>query len=309
MVSSSAYDAVMSINKLVSQGLSGVEKLLVVIALETWLRYAIVAGLAWLLAYVVFKQRWWLHKIVPHFPRADEVRREIGWSLVTALIYGVVGTATFQLAHHGWTQLYKKVDSRGAVWFWCSIVIAIFVHDAYFYWTHRLMHHPKLFHWFHLVHHRSTNPSPWTAYSFGPLEAVVQAGIFPLLAVMMPLHVWAFMSFMLWQITFNVLGHVGYEFFPHWMLNSWFGKVLNTPTHHVQHHERIRGNYGIYFNIWDRLMGTNHRDYESRFTEIKLRAAGGSSQVFSRRFVESPATRNHDSAMELPTQVESAIDP
>jgi len=39
------------------------------------------------------------------------------------------------------------------------------------------MHHKKLFRWFHLVHHQSTNPSPWAAYAFHPLEAVVEAGI------------------------------------------------------------------------------------------------------------------------------------
>jgi sterol desaturase/sphingolipid hydroxylase (fatty acid hydroxylase superfamily) len=43
---------------------------------------------------------------------------------------------------------------------------------------------------------------------------------------------------------------------------------LNTPTHHAMHHEKMRGNYGIYFNFWDRLMGTNHPHYEVRFLEI-----------------------------------------
>jgi lathosterol oxidase len=37
------------------------------------------------------------------------------------------------------------------------------------------------------------------------------------------------------------------------------------------HHESMRGNYGLYFNIWDRLMGTNHKDYEQRFREVTSR--------------------------------------
>lgn len=44
--------------------------------------------------------------------------------------------------------------------------------------------------------------------------------------------------------------------------------ILNTPTNHVMHHEKMRGNYGLYFDIWDRLMGTNHREYENRFREV-----------------------------------------
>jgi sterol desaturase/sphingolipid hydroxylase (fatty acid hydroxylase superfamily) len=37
------------------------------------------------------------------------------------------------------------------------------------------------------------------------------------------------------------------------------------------HHETLRGNYGLYFNVWDRLMGTNHANYESRFVEVTSR--------------------------------------
>jgi lathosterol oxidase len=85
------------------------------------------------------------------------------------------------------------------------------------------------------------------------------------------MHPLAFFAFMIWQITFNVLGHTGYEYFPSWLMKSWLGRFLNTPTNHVQHHEKMRGNYGLYFNCWDRLMGTNHKDYEARFHEVTTR--------------------------------------
>ncbi len=247
------------------------QDLFVGIAIENGVRYAVVAGLAWLLGYVLFKKRWRSRKIIQRDPLAADVRREIGWSAMSAVIYGLVGAGTIWMAKLGWTQIYRKIDARGMVWFVCSIVVAIVVHDAYFYWTHRLMHHRRLFRWFHRVHHQSTNPSPWAAYAFGPLEAVVQAGIFPLLVFVMPMHLLAFMLFMIWQITFNVIGHTGYEIYPRWLLDSWLGRLLNTPTNHVQHHEKLRGNYGLYFNVWDRLMGTNHKDYEARFREVTTR--------------------------------------
>ena len=72
---------------------------------------------------------------------------------------------------------------------------------------------------------------------------------------------------MLWQISFNVLGHCGYELFPRWFVRSWLGRILNTATHHAQHHESNRANFSLYFNYWDRLMGTNHQRYEERFAE------------------------------------------
>jgi sterol desaturase/sphingolipid hydroxylase (fatty acid hydroxylase superfamily) len=70
------------------------------------------------------------------------------------------------------------------------------------------------------------------------------------------------------QIIHNVLGHAGYEIYPRWLMNTPFKFILNTPTNHVMHHEKMRGNYGIYFNIWDRLMRTNHDDYEHRFRQV-----------------------------------------
>jgi sterol desaturase/sphingolipid hydroxylase (fatty acid hydroxylase superfamily) len=70
---------------------------------------------------------------------------------------------------------------------------------------------------------------------------------------------------MLWQITFNVLGHCGYEIFPNSFLRSPVGRFLNSPTHHALHHEKFRSNYSLYFNIWDRWCGTNHATYAARF--------------------------------------------
>ena len=42
-------------------------------------------------------------------------------------------------------------------------------------------------------------------------------------------------------------------------------------TNHVMHNEKPHGNYGIYFNFWDRWMGTNHKDYDHRLGEVTQR--------------------------------------
>lgn len=239
--------------------------------LAVGMRYALFAGVAWLLAYKVFRHRWLHRKIIPRLPPASDIRRELGYSMLTLIIFGGVGAATVMAARHGWTRMYWNVDERGWGWFAASIVLSIVIHDTYFYWTHRWMHHRLLFPLFHRVHHLSNNPSPWAAYAFAPAEAVVEAGIFPLTVMLLPIHPLAFALFMLWQIVFNVAGHTGFEFHPGWLMKTPLRLVLNTPTNHVMHHEKMRGNYGLYFNIWDRLMGTNHPDYESRFQEVTSR--------------------------------------
>lgn len=241
--------------------------------LEVGIRYFLFAGLAWMFAYRLCRSRWFHRKIIARFPQSSEVRREIGYSLLTLLIFGVIGAATIAASRAGYTRMYWRIADHGTTWFFGSVVCAIFLHDAYFYWTHRLMHHRRLFPIFHRVHHLSTNPSPWAAYSFAPAEAVVEAGIFPVVALAMPIHPAAFGLVMLWQIIFNVAGHTGFEFHPRWLMNTPLRFLLNTPTNHVMHHEKMRGNYGLYFNLWDRLMGTNHPDYETRFREVTARPA------------------------------------
>lgn len=235
------------------------------------MKYASLAGLAWLLGYVIFKRRWVHRKIVQQFPKGTDIWREIRYSAVSVLIFAAVGAATAYAAREGWTQLYWRIDKYGWGWFWTSVACAIVLHDTYFYWTHRLMHHRRLFPLFHRVHHLSRNPTPWAAYSFAPLEAVVEASIFPLAVTIMPMHPLAFAIFMGWQLTYNVLGHTGYEFHPRWLMDTWLGCILNTPTNHAMHHEKMHGNYGLYFNVWDRLMGTNHADYEARFRAVTSR--------------------------------------
>ncbi len=242
---------------------------------EVGIRYFLFAGIAWFLAYVLFRNRWVHRKIIERFPSSSEVRRELGYSLLTLVIFGVMGAGTIAASRAGYTQMYWKISDYGQGWFLASVACAIVVHDTYFYWTHRLMHHRRLFAVFHRVHHLSTNPSPWAAYSFAPAEAVVEAGIFPVVALVMPIHPAAFGLVMLWQIVFNVAGHTGFEFHPRWLMKTPLRFLLNTPTNHVMHHEKMRGNYGLYFNVWDRLMGTNHPEYESRFNQVTSRPREG----------------------------------
>jgi Delta7-sterol 5-desaturase len=268
------------------------------VSVELAVQYILLAGLAWILAYLFFKRRWLHRKIIAGFPAGSEVRRELCYSLLSLLIFGLMGAVTLSVAAlFHWTRIYWRISDHGWGWFWGSIVCVILLHDAYFYWTHRLMHHPRLFPSFHRVHHLSHNPSPWAAYAFDPLEAVVQAGIFPLAAVVMPLHPLAFAIFMLWQIVHNVLGHTGYEFYPSWLMKTPLKRFLNTPTNHVMHHEKMCCNYGIYFNIWDRLMGTNHRDYEKRFCDVTSRQSRP-FQCEQKQFVAG-AKRNPKTSREI----------
>jgi sterol desaturase/sphingolipid hydroxylase (fatty acid hydroxylase superfamily) len=215
----------------------------------------------------------------------------MGWetlySIRSLVVFGLVGGMIAFAIRSGWTRTYWQVEEYGWLWFVLSIKLMILLHDTYFYWTHRWMHHRRWFRAVHRVHHLSASPTPWAAYSFSVWEAFVQALIGPLVFLVMPVHPAAFGAFMAWQISFNVLGHCGHEIMPQWFMRSWLGRFVNSPTHHAMHHETFLANYGLYFNVWDRLMGTNHPAYEERFAQVT--GAGASAGDRGTTAVASPA--------------------
>ncbi len=237
-----------------------------------FLRYAIPASLVFWLVYKWKRKEWFAWKIQQRFPKASQIRQELRYSLLTSLLFGGMALGVFFLRKMGYGQLYFDVSEHGWGYWFLSLALLIAAHDTYFYWMHRLMHHPKLYRRFHLVHHQSTNPTPYTSFSFHPLESVLEFAIIPLLTLLMPVHAAAFFLFTLWSIVFNVLGHTGYEISPSGFTRHPFFKWLNTPTHHNMHHHQARFNYSLYFNFWDRVMHTNHPDYDAFFETVVERA-------------------------------------
>jgi predicted ferric reductase len=130
------------------------------------------------------------------------------------------------------------------------------------------MHHPKLYNFFHRVHHESTDPSPLTSGSFHPSEAVVENALQFILPFIMPLHFSVILAWQLFDILNNVLAHLGYELYPKGWVKTPILKYKTVSTHHNMHHQLFNGNYALYFTWWDKWMGTEFKDYESRHEQI-----------------------------------------
>ncbi|MEN9686709.1 MAG: hypothetical protein RLZZ28_2495 [Bacteroidota bacterium] len=236
-------------------------------------RYFLIAGIAFAFYYVVFRNRYLYRKIQSRFPGKKDYLREMGYSFLTICIFSLVSVILFthpSVAPH--TSRYLNISDYGWAYYFLVYPLMFFLHDAYFYLTHRIMHHKRLFKWFHLVHHQSTNPSPWAAYAFHPLEAIVEVGIVVIFMFSFPIHRTHLLFFFLMMIVYNVYGHLGYELYPKGFSKSRLGKWINTSVNHNQHHQHFKGNYGLYFLIWDRVFGTIREDYDERFEEVKARA-------------------------------------
>jgi len=236
------------------------------------IRYLLAAGLSFLIFYVLFREFFKKKRIQKLFPKSADYRRDLGYSLLTILFFTLISFLTFFVLRP-YTMLYDSLTDK-SIGYWLLTVIPIFfIHDFYFYWAHRLMHHPKLFRSVHKIHHLSTNPSPWTAYAFHPFEAFIEAAIILILAFIVPTHSFVIMLFMIFQIIYNVYGHLGYELFPRGFHKTWIGKYINTSVAHNLHHAHFHGNYGLYTLIWDRLFGTLRSDYNESFERATMRSS------------------------------------
>lgn len=235
-------------------------------------RYFVIAGGAFLLFYILLYKRVKNKKIQPRTPRAKDYAREIGYSIITICIFALVPLLMLHIpAIARTTTFYTNIEQHGWLYFFGAFPLLFLIHDTYFYWAHRLMHYKRLFKTFHLVHHQSTNPSPWAAYAFHPLEALVEAGIFIVFLYMLPIHTLHLLIFFFIMIVHNVYGHLGYELYPAGFNKHWLGRWINTSISHNQHHQYFKGNYGLYFTFWDRLMGTLRKDYDKQFEAVTKR--------------------------------------
>ncbi len=190
---------------------------------------------------------------------AKQIRREIGWSLLAAILYGLpAGFAAHLWISQGLTRIYAEAGAYPLWWLPLSVLVYLAVHDAWFYWTHRAMHHwPALFRAAHAVHHESRPPTAWAAMAFHPWEAISAAWLIPALTFLIPIHVGALLVVLSVMTFFGVTNHMGWEIFPSRWVQGWFGRHMISASHHHLHHSNYQSNYGLYFRFWDRLCGTD----------------------------------------------------
>lgn len=238
-------------------------------------RYLIGAGgvffVTWVLLRSLLANRR-IRRALPAKLRNKQMIRELRNSAISIVVFILCYTITEYVLEAWFGQpifkIYSDVSEYGWAYLVFSIVLWTIGLDTYFYWTHRFMHHKKFYKFFHLAHHRSHNPTPFTTYSFAPPEAVLVYLFVPLFFMTVPMHEIAFGAAMVIQTTRNAMAHCGYELFPKgWASHPVLG-IFATVTHHDMHHEKSVGNYGFYFTFWDRVMGTEHPEYLERFEKV-----------------------------------------
>lgn len=227
-------------------------------------RYFLIAGVAfWLLQSASKLAK--LNRSVLRSPRWRLIHHDIGLSISSAVIFALVAALIMIAYQAGYTRLYSTIDDYGWGYLGLSFMVTLLFQDAYFYLTHRLIHHPRLFKPMHQGHHYSRTPTPWTSFAFDPLEAILHSLFFVGLVFILPLHfatlLLAFFTMTLWAVA----THLGVELIPAQIRLGWLRRGIIGPVHHTMHHHQYRVHFGLYFTFWDWVCGTTDPTYIERY--------------------------------------------
>ena len=202
---------------------------------------------------------WWLtRRLLPAWgvggmldPRPlgpGQLARELRQSVVSVLIFGLGMVFPWGLLQLGWARL--AVDAGG--WRIAAEILALAVwNDVHFWVNHRLLH-TRALRRFHRPHHRSMVCTPFSTYSFHPVEALMLGNVILLPMLVHDFSFWALAAVPVFSLFFNNVGHANYDFVPGVSYRHWFAASRRHHLHHACH----SGNYGFQFTFMDRIFGT-----------------------------------------------------
>jgi sterol desaturase/sphingolipid hydroxylase (fatty acid hydroxylase superfamily) len=233
--------------------------------------YFAFVGLLFLVFWVWGERRFARYRIqkVKRFSR-NHLRHELLYTLVTFL--ASTGSAGVVVVLHalGRTRLMEGSLTGHALAAVGWIVGIVVFNDAWFYFWHRLLHTPVMFRRVHAVHHKSVDVNPFSSYSFHAFEGFILGAWIVPAAIFLPLPMPVLFIVQLIGLLNNVNSHLGYEFLPSWWVKTPPMAWTSSSTFHNLHHQKLKGNYGLFFRFWDRLLGTELPGYEQAFCDRSI---------------------------------------
>lgn len=239
-------------------------------------RYFILSGIFYLIFHIWFPEKWKSRKIYLKDYKPGQFKTEVKWSMISGILFSIAGAVTIVLWQKGFTKAYGDYNLYGWWYLPVSLVIFLLAHETYYYWLHRWMHKPSVFRLIHKVHHDSKITSPFTAFSFHPIEGFFQAIFLPLMLLVLPMHYAVIFLLLFIMSVSSVINHLNFEIYPKNFNTNFFGKWLVGASHHSLHHQQVKHNFGLYFTFWDKLKNTESPDYNNLFDSTTSKTKAGS---------------------------------
>lgn len=233
---------------------------------------------------------------------AKQLKRESVWPL-GMLIDMCLGITLF---YFGYFNDLPYFNFEGFLW---NFLIHVTVIEFVYYWWHVALHWKFLYKNWHQYHHASINTEPTTGYSFEIGERLSYTALFAVAPLCLEYYgmqsLFTFAFNMIWFDVMNGGGHINFELFPRWYMDSILCTVWYTPSYHSIHHTRFKYNYSLFMPWPDMMFGTT--DWP-RTKEVFLRALDGANRGSALSFTanaESEAA-SHNHMTQVPSESASA---
>lgn len=172
--------------------------------------------------------------------------------VTTNLLNTLVTYAGFWL----WKNGYLIMDISVSLFIILDFVILFLAMDLLMYIFHFIIHKTFLYKAMHGLHHLAVDPKPIDLFVLHPVETLSFGGLWLILLLVYPFNIYAIILYLMVNVIFGMLGHLGIEPLPEKMRSNGILKYLGTSTFHHQHHQDVHYNFGFYTTLWDRLFGS-----------------------------------------------------
>ena len=131
------------------------------------------------------------------------------WTLASGVpIWTAYVVVALYLYANGYVTLLNPADHP--VWFAVLLFVVPLLHEAHFFFAHRLVHVPFLYRHFHALHHKNVNPAPWSGLAMHPVEHLIYFSSIVMVAAIYshPIHM---MSVAIRTGLGPAIGHTGFD--------------------------------------------------------------------------------------------------
>ena len=179
----------------------------------------------------------------------DNMFRTLFWGVPIWTAYEIFSLWTFS---NGWFVSARW--ERQPVYLLSLLLLIPLLRELHFYLIHRFLHNRVLYRLFHCIHHKNTNPGPWSGLAMHPFEHVLYfSGV--LIHFIVPAHpVHAIFQLVHAALSPAIAGHSGFDKL---VMGNKTGVDTNGFAHYL-HHKYFECNYADGAIPLDRWFGTFH---------------------------------------------------
>ena len=228
---------------------------------------------AWHLWLYVFRKqgtdfkynRKWPDENSKRFTFNNQTYDNMFWSLASGVpIWTCYEVLLLWAYSNGYATMINPVENPVA--FTLIFLLVPFVHEVGFYFAHRFLHWPPLYRIAHQLHHRNTNPGPWSGLSMHPIEHVIYFSS-ALIFFVIPAHPMHMINLLSRLGVAPAEGHTGFDR----IVTGEEKSVDRSYYAHYLHHKYFEVNYADGMVPLDKWFGSFHDGTPEAHEKMKER--------------------------------------